>query len=310
MRQYGESEPVVSPIDVAGLPALVEILRGVPDPRRRAGLRWPLGLVLVMCVVAVLCGARSLRQIWHIARGWDEHTRAVLGMSTCPETSDAAVPVPTTLGRILARIDGDALDDAIGGYFTVAAADPLVLPEDTGDLCGQGLAVDGKAVRGAVREDGRQVHLLAAATHHLGLVVAQREVGVKTNEIPGFVPLLRPLDLHGVIVTSDALHTQTGHAKALVGMGAHYLMVVKANQPKLFRQLKKLPWREVPLLERTDEKGHGRREIRRLKAVTLAGSGLRFPHTVQAIQIRRRRQDLKTGRTSTETVYAVTDLTA
>ena len=57
-------------------------------------------------------------------------------------------------------------------------------------------------------------------------------------------------------------------------------MIVKGNSPHLHRQLKRLPWREVPLGEATRDRGHGRGEIRRLKVCTV--SGLLFPHASQA----------------------------
>jgi predicted transposase YbfD/YdcC len=57
--------------------------------------------------------------------------------------------------------------------------------------------------------------------------------------------------------------------------------------------------------------GHGRHDIRRLQAVTCTGPlVLDFPHAVQAIRIRRRRLHTATGRWSTVTVYAITNLTA
>src|SRR6266536_1322472 len=71
------------------------------------------------------------------------------------------------------------------------------------------VAVDGKTLRGAVDADGRQVHLLAALAHGSGVVLAQRRVDAKSNEITGFRPLLEGVDLQGRVVTADALHTQT-----------------------------------------------------------------------------------------------------
>jgi len=68
----------------------------------------------------------------------------------------------------------------------------------------------------------------------------------KTNEISAFAPLLDRLELSGVLVTADALHTQRGHAHYLARRGAHYLLTVKANQPSLLRQLKALPRQARP----------------------------------------------------------------
>ncbi|MEU2159458.1 ISAs1 family transposase [Streptomyces sp. NPDC019396] len=115
-------------------------------------------------------------------------------------------------------------------------------------------------------------------------------------------------DLAGVVVTSDAMHTQREHADYLLGRSAHYIVIVKGNQKKLRRQLKSLPWKVIPLQGRTKDIGHGRSEIRRIKVATV--NSLLFPGARQAVQIKRRRTDRKTGKTTIKTVYAVTSLTA
>ncbi|MGW7530483.1 ISAs1 family transposase [Streptomyces sp. NPDC054783] len=169
--------------------------------------------------------------------------------------------------------------------------------------------MDGKTVRGARRADGAQIHLLAAMTG-TGLVTAQREVGSKTNEITVFKPLLATLDLTDTVVTFDALHSQTEHARFLVeDKQAHYIAVIKANHPTLHQELKQLPWRDVPLLGKTRATAHGRDEIRRVKTCTVT-RGIGFPHAPQAVQIVRRRRTVTTGKVTLERVYAVTDLTA
>ncbi|WP_165977591.1 ISAs1 family transposase [Nonomuraea diastatica] len=169
-----------------------------------------------------------------------------------------------------------------------------------------GLAVDGKTLRGSRTAD-TTVHLLAATRHDTQVVVAQRQVEAKSNEIPSFTPLLSGLDLSSVMITADALHTQHAHARQIVEARGHYLFIVKGNQPTLLSRLKALPWREAILNDRTDEQEHGRREIRRMKICTVR-PGLPFPHAAQAIQVKRRRTDHRTGKTTIVTVYAVTSL--
>jgi predicted transposase YbfD/YdcC len=120
------------------------------------------------------------------------------------------------------------------------------------------------------------------------------------------------IDLTGAVVPADALHAQRTHARYLVQLGAHYVLTVKRNQPTLHAQLKALPWRAVPVGGDTRDRGHGRVEWRTLK-VTAVAAGLGFPHAAQAVQIIRRRRPLnakKGKKWSTETVYAVTSLTA
>ncbi|MGW3269309.1 ISAs1 family transposase [Streptomyces sp. NPDC001056] len=190
----------------------------------------------------------------------------------------------------------------MGAWLARYAADPVDEPGET--LIG--LAVDGNTVRGS-RTDGMAVHLLAAALHGCQTVIAQRQVAAKSNEIPALAPLLDRLDLRGVVVTADAMHPQRTHAEHVITAGGHYLPVVKGNQKKLRKQLRRLPWREIPLQARTTGAGHGRREVRRLK-VCIVQPGLLFPHAVQAMEIKCRRTHRRTGKVQTKTVYAVTSL--
>jgi predicted transposase YbfD/YdcC len=120
----------------------------------------------------------------------------------------------------------------------------------------------------------------------------------------------KPLDLAGCVVTGDAMHTQRDHAEFLVTRNkAHYILVVKKNQPTLYAQVKGLPWRHIPAIHTQRDQSHGREERRALKAATIA-AGLAFPHAAQAIRLTRRIRHLGSGKGRTVTVYAVTSLTA
>jgi predicted transposase YbfD/YdcC len=168
------------------------------------------------------------------------------------------------------------------------------------------VAVDGKTLRGA-RRDGRQVHLLAAMEHATRAVLAQHQVNGAPGEVPGLRPLLADLDLTGAVVTADALQTHADAAQFLVGVKrAHYLFTIKANQPTLLGRCQRLAWHNVPVLDRTRDRAHGRVEIRTLKAVTVGGFG--FPHAAQVIQVTRKTRDLAGRRWTTTVVYAVTSL--
>ena len=138
------------------------------------------------------------------------------------------------------------------------------------------IAVDGKTLRGSGHGEQDSRHLLAAFDHAHGVVLGQVDVDTKTNEIPMFTALLDRVDITDAIITADALHAQRFHAKYLHRRGAHYLLIVKRNQPGLHAQLAALPWRDVPVAYTKRERGHGRTERRTLK-ITSVAAGLAFP---------------------------------
>lgn len=288
------------PLDLAECPGLLQRLAMVPDPRDRRGLRHGLVGVLAMCAAAVLAGARSATAIAEWAADADQRALAALGAGRDQLTGRWQVPCEATIRRVLMGVDADVFDTAVGAWCADRRRPPRPRRR-------RAIAVDGKTLRGS-GADGRQaVHLLAAIDHADACVLAQRDVDGKTNEITVFQPLLDDVALTEVVVTADALHTQRAHAEYLVSRQADYLFVVKANQPALHDQLLGLPWRQIPVADRTREQLRGRIELRTLKVTTVAG--LAFPHATQAVQVTRRVRKVGSRAWRTQIVYAVTSLT-
>ena len=170
--------------------------------------------------------------------------------------------------------------------------------------------MDGKTLRGAVQADGRAVHLLAAMRHDVPVVLAQRDVAHKTNEVTQVKPLLDPLDLRGAVLTMDAMHAQRETARYLVeDKGADYIFTaVKDNQPGLFARLDALPWPEVPTGDVMRDRGHGRDETRTIQVLP-APEGI-WPHAAQAFLVERYVRDLDGNPKSAIAALAITSLTS
>ena len=292
---------VVDPFDEDEFPdvpkapaALLAALQRVPDPRKPRGLRHGLPVILSIAVCAVIAGARSFVAIAEWAAQASPAAVAKLGVT-------GEVPSESTIRRTINKIDANGLDVVVGAWAALRATTSEKF---------RVIAVDGKSLRGSATAGGRCRHLLSALTHTGGMVLGQLEVALKTNEIPMFSTLLDNIELLGALVTADAMHCQKDHAKYLVEQrGAHYLLTVKNNQPKLRKQLAQLPWGDVPVTHTQQDRRHGRVEKRTLKVVTVA-DGIMFPHAAQAIQVTRKVRKRNSQKWRTETVYAVTDLTA
>jgi predicted transposase YbfD/YdcC len=286
--------------------SLLDDLAQIADPRQRRGRRHALVVVLGVAVAAVLAGASSLAAIGEWAADAPSPVLAALGVRRHPLTGAFRPPAEATVRRVLARVDPDALDRAVGAWLAGQQPPPPTRPPPTPR---RAVAVDGKTLRGSGHHHAAPMHLLAAMDHTTGVILAQTDVEATTNEIARFRPLLQRLDLTDTVITADALHTQREHADWLVtAKHADYILLVKANQPALHQRLKALPWREVPVADHTSDRGHGRVEVRQLQVTTIAG--LDFPHATQALRITRRVRPLASRRWRTVTVHAVTSLAA
>ncbi|MGH3874725.1 MAG: ISAs1 family transposase [Pseudonocardiaceae bacterium] len=281
--------PELSTAAIEG-PDLLRRFGAVSDGRSEQGRDHPVAVVLTLCAAAVLGGMRSFTAI----AGWvaDVPAEVLARLYARP----ARYPSKTTLWRVLTGADGAAVDAAIAAWLLAQATAQAARQRapDAGDSAGAALvavAVDGKTVRGAVDADGAQMHLLAAATHTDSLVLAQVEVGAKTNEIPMFAPLLDQLadlgaDLSEMVITADALHTQRAHAAYLNSRGAEFVLTVKQNQPTLFAALDALPWANTPIAHRDVDTAHGRATTRTIQTLPTP-TDLPFPHVNQVWLIER-----------------------
>jgi predicted transposase YbfD/YdcC len=204
------------------------------------------------------------------------------------------------------------------GRFRPHPAHPWLDPAACGDPghvpARQAVAVDGKERKGAKKGGSRKVHLLAAVTHVPGIVIAQDRVAKagKANEISHFKPLLAPLPLQDVLVTTDAMQANRDNSLFLrQAKGAHYLWPVLGNQPNLNAELNALDWANVPAAAATSEISRGRIETRTLRVLP-APPGSGFAGAEQALLVERWVTYKKKGqwRTRAESVLYLTSLNA
>ena len=113
----------------------------------------------------------------------------------------------------------------------------------------------------------------ATANH---LVLGQRKVDEKSNEITAIPELLRLLDVSGCIVTIDAMGCQTGIVEQIIDQAADYVLTVKENQGYLYEDIALFfqlahqnDFQKVNYtFDRTVNKGHGRIETRQCWAIS------------------------------------------
>lgn len=322
------------PLSVAS--SLLDRLRQVPDPRRLRGLRHPLLVILVLTACATLVvGNDSVAAIRQWAARAPQDVLHRLGARYNPWRGRYTVPSERTFRRVLAGLDGDALDTATCGYAAdvvrgharlpvIAAADDepvereqrraatraVTHPAPAGLL--PAAAIDGKLLHGSRTASG-QVFLVAAITHDRAVVLGQRQVPDKRGENAVIADLLAPLDVAGMMLTLDALHTTKKTARLITGpLGAHYMLILKGNQPLTYQTAQALlSGTDTTFAGHTDvddDRGHGRTERRTLRVAPC--NDTLFPGARQVFRLRRDTGGLDGVRTSKEIIHGIVSVDA
>jgi predicted transposase YbfD/YdcC len=279
---------------------LATILAQVPDPRKPRGRQYPWLALLLLVIVGLLSGANSQRAL---ARWGHNSSRARLRRLGLLAAHSPSQP---TLHRLLRDIDVHQLETLLGTWLQQVRQSWRRSTTRWID----GIALDGKTLRGARRLGAADSHLLCAAGHRDGLVLGQVAVVDHAGELSGVGHLLDALVLPDQTITMDAAFTQWTVAQHIVHQGGAYFMVVKGNQPELFARI----------AERTAHRGrclgevqtrrltHGRLEQRTLR-VAHAPPDLGWPHARQVLALKRYVVRKRSGEVvSNQTVFAVTSL--
>jgi predicted transposase YbfD/YdcC len=295
-----ETQGVV--FDLGGLYAEFERLT---DQRKARGKRYRLALVLLLIVLAKLCGEDrpyGMAQ-WISAR--THSLIAILGLA-CHR-----LPSLNTYRRVLQQaVDVGQLQKAVKRF----------LCRDPGPGHHVLVSIDGKTLRGSFDPgQGQAVHVLAAYLPKEGIVLMQVAVASQENELSAAPRLLQCLDLRGQIVMGDAIFTQRQLSIQIVEAGGDYIWIAKDNQRGLREAIAQLfvpptrsPGWGIPpddfQIAKEQNKGHGRLEERILTSSELLNDYLDWPYLAQVFKLERCRTQLKDGTNCTEVVYGLTSL--
>ncbi len=198
-------------VDILSMPlwgqgSLHEALSDVTDYRKHGGTGYrDIRGLLTIAAAAVLAGNRSYAAIAQWAATLPENMLRTLGCTYCRKTRRFRAPGEDTLRRTITKVDAEEVDQATCGWLLGQGV----------SLPGNAIAIDGKVLRGSRSKNTKAVQLMAALTHKEGSIIAQQRTEDKSNEIPVAREFLDKLDINGVMVTADAMHTQTETANYL-----------------------------------------------------------------------------------------------
>lgn len=246
----------IGEVEVRGI---IRQFRELPDPRCSINRRHLLVDVMVISVLAVICGADGPAAIAQWAELNERFLKRYLRLPH-------GVPSHDTIGRVLEALQPQAFQQCFAGWLQ------SLLDEATEQAERPLLAIDGKSLRGS--HDRRRglgpLHLVSVWATQQGIMLGQVATEEKSNEITAIPQLLQQVNVKGAIVTIDAAGCQKNIAEQIVNSGGDYVLALKGNQGKLHENV--VAW-VVDKMENdfagsrvsrheVKETGHGRQEHR------------------------------------------------
>jgi len=309
MRRVTQAQQIEADNEQQALLFFQKTLAALPDPRRRQGTRYPLKAVVVIALMAMVCGCDDAEamEIWGEANeGW------LAGFLELPH----GTPTQDVFLAVFAGLDPKAFSAVLRSWAGLLA---VRLKTE-----GKHIAVDGKTSRRSfdTASEKPALHTVSAWLSDVGLVLGETKTREKSNEITAIPELLRTLDLNNATVTIDAMGCQTEIAKTITDGGGDYLLAVKDNQPTLHQEITETfaeasddrrrtideqPRPTVVIFEEID-KDHGRLEKRTVEVcqdLTWLTNPERWPSLSYLVRVTRERTVLATDKTSTETAYYI-----
>lgn len=234
--------------------SLIDHFEGMTDPRVNRMKLHRLTDIIVIALCAIIAGCDNCDEFEIFGNSHLDWLKTFLELPN-------GIPSHDTFERVFARIDPKQFKQCFASWTKNLA----------GIFSGV-IAIDGQTHRGARQSNQAKstVHMVSAWAAGLRLVLAQAKVGEKTNEITAIPEVLRMLDIHGCIITMDAMGCQQSIARQIIDQGGDFVLGLKGNQGTTLSAVQEhfstIPESKCEVHSEAD-KGHGRIEERTYLAV-------------------------------------------
>ncbi len=280
--------------------SLFQEIESIEDHRVDSNKDYELADIIFLTIAGVLCGAKGWKAINIFGKAQLDWLRKYRSFSN-------GIPTRHSIGRIIRGIKADSL---VSSFINFSNA----VREKEGKAH---ISFDGKVICGSKHGDIDALQLMTAMVVDNGLIIYQKETSTKTNEIPVMQAMLASIDINNSVITADAMHCQTKTTTVIREGGGDYVLQVKKNQKKLYKEIKAYfhkTYRDEPKLLKNNtfkelDGEHGRineRVYRLLPITEWFDETEKFTDSFAVVEVQRTRH-LKT-KTEQETSYYITSL--
>lgn len=199
--------------------SLITYLNEIEDTRHAEGKRHNQLSLIIIVIMAILCGKTSLKMIARFAKTHREELNKHIPLPR------GKAPSYSTIQRLSHRLNAQQVCDAFNNWMSQY--------QQIEDIAG-----DGKSLSSTVKNANNSEQSFASLVSFFGQSSQLiRRIGIlennKESEIHVLQSMVDKLGINKALFTMDAIHCQKNTVKAIIDSGNDYLITVKRNQPKL-----------------------------------------------------------------------------
>jgi predicted transposase YbfD/YdcC len=270
--------------------------RKLRDPRVRGRSTHLLLDIITITLCGVICNCNDWQEIETFAKCRADWFKTFLRLPN-------GIPSHDTLERVFDALDPVAFQSCFRAWMSALHQALGLSP----------IAIDGKTLRGSGVNGKKALHLVSAWATANELSLGQITVDEKSNEIPAIPKLLEQLDIHGALVTIDAMGCQKEIAAAIVDGGGDYILTAKDNQPTLKAEIEacfaKAAQSDFETVQHsswvTEERGHGRQELRHYHLIVNPEFATKADWPELTVIGKCFRETMRDGKTTNEVCYFI-----
>ena len=243
-------------------PSIKQYFEHIEDPRKWRNVQHKLLDIIILSILAVLCGAEGWEEIEHFGKCKIDFLKQFLELPK-------GIPSHDTIRRVFMYMNPSSFGQAFIEWTSA------IQKKTKGEI----IPVDGKTLRGSksLFHNKNAIHMVSAWAEANEMVLGQLKVDTKSNEITAIPKLLDLLNIKECIVTIDAMGCQKEIAEKIIDEKADYILALKGNQPALQEEVETaFSWRKTDDVAEQVEKGHGRIETRKCSVIKLGLKGKRY----------------------------------
>lgn len=276
----------------------LEAFKDLDDPRHQKSRIYELESLVFLTIAAVVAGADSFVDIAEFGKQSKDWLKKHVHFP------NDQTPAHDTLNDFFRRLNPQKFKDCFIKWTS----------QVSGITQGELIAIDGKCLRGShdYRESKAAIYMVSAWASNNEVVLAQRKVDEKSNEITAIPKLLEVLEIKGAVVSIDAMGCQKKIAKKIVAANADYILALKGNQSTLHEEVvSRFNATKPALVDVSVEKDHGRIEQRKCEVIDMLefiDEAKHWKKLKSVIKITSTRQQMSTAKQTTEQRFYISSL--